>query len=252
MPTARPTTAARLRRRADVWWDALRYNVPYWWVMAWNLVLWVAAPGPAYRGRPHPAAVEALERAWPTVRAELDDLLADERLLPRFQDIDPGQRRLSDDDRWRLFVLRFYGVDVPEARARCPRTAALVDAIDGVETAMFSVMAPGKETPWHAGGVRGVLRYHLPVLVAEPDRCGIELRPGGVHHWHEGEGVLFDDTFPHKAWNHGDHVRVVLWLDLERPLRWRWLRRANRRVLDRLAASERIRGAAASAGAAAA
>ncbi len=243
---------AHLRHRVGVWADALRYNLPYWWVMAWNLVLWVTAPGPPFLRRPHPPAIEALERSWTEVRAELDALLAEPQHLARFQDVDPGQRRLADDDRWHLFVLRFYGVDVPEARARCPRTCALVDEIEGVETTMFSIMAPGKVTPWHAGGVKGVLRYHLPLIVTDPDACGIELKPGGVHRWHEGEGVLFDDTYPHQAWNRSDSDRVVLWLDVVRPLRWAWLRRANRRVLDRLAASERIRGGARRAGQAAA
>jgi beta-hydroxylase len=41
---------------------------------------------------------------------------------------------------------------------------------------------------------------------------------GEVYHWHEGEGIVFDDNYLHDAANTSDQVRVVLWLDLKRPL----------------------------------
>lgn len=32
--------------------------------------------------------------------------------------------------------------------------------------------------------------------------------------------MLFDDSFPHEAWNETDGIRVVLFLDIVRPLRF--------------------------------
>ena len=50
------------------------------------------------------------------------------------------------------------------------------------------------------------------------DRAAIE--QGEKYHWHEGEAVLFDDTFLHDAANETDSVRVVLFLDVARKMPW--------------------------------
>jgi beta-hydroxylase len=39
-----------------------------------------------------------------------------------------------------------------------------------------------------------------------------------VTHWTEGTGFFFDDTYRHEAWNKSSDVRVVLLLDVIRPL----------------------------------
>jgi aspartyl/asparaginyl beta-hydroxylase (cupin superfamily) len=36
--------------------------------------------------------------------------------------------------------------------------------------------------------------------------------------WKEGEGVLFDDSWPHAVVNHSDDLRAVLIVDVRRPL----------------------------------
>jgi ornithine lipid ester-linked acyl 2-hydroxylase len=72
-----------------------------------------------------------------------------------------------------------------------------------------------------------VLRHHLALIVPEPaDRAGIEVG-GEVRHWEEGRSLTFDDTYVHRAWNDTDGVRVVLFCDIVRPLRWplSWLNR---------------------------
>jgi beta-hydroxylase len=86
-------------------------------------------------------------------------------------------------------------------------------------TAMFSILAPGKHIPPHDGPYKGVLRYHLGLLVPEPeDQAGIRVG-GEVAHWHEGSSLVFDDTFTHEAWNDTDGTRVVLFCDVIRELR---------------------------------
>jgi beta-hydroxylase len=51
-----------------------------------------------------------------------------------------------------------------------------------------------------------------------PQDCGIKVG-GEVRHWHEGETMFFDDGYEHSAWNDTDGTRVVLFLDVIRPLR---------------------------------
>jgi beta-hydroxylase len=88
-----------------------------------------------------------------------------------------------------------------------------------MQTAMFSILSPRKHIPPHNGPYKGVLRYHLGLLVPEPeDQLGISVG-GQVAQWREGESLVFDDTFEHFVWNNTDGTRVVLFLDVVRELR---------------------------------
>ncbi|MDQ2726316.1 MAG: aspartyl/asparaginyl beta-hydroxylase domain-containing protein, partial [Actinomycetota bacterium] len=86
-------------------------------------------------------------------------------------------------------------------------------------TAFFSILSPHKKIPEHRGPWRGVLRYHLALRVPEPaSQCGITVG-GESATWEEGRSLLFDDGYDHQAWNDSDEVRVVLFVDVLRPLR---------------------------------
>jgi beta-hydroxylase len=163
--------------------------------------------------------IAGLEEHWDEIRAELDRLLLRHGELPNFQDISVDQSRLTDDDRWKTYFFYAYGVRSSGNCARCPTTACLVRGVPGMTTAFFSILSPGKHIPEHRGPYKGVLRYHLGLRVPEPaDECAINVG-GQVAHWREGGSLLFDDTYPHQAWNEGDGLRVVLFMDVVRPLR---------------------------------
>ena len=77
-----------------------------------------------------------------------------------------------------------------------------------------------KHVPAHRGPYKGVIRYHLGLVVPEPAgsariRVGDETRA-----WAEGESLVFDDSYNHEAWNDSDGDRVVLFLDVVRPCRF--------------------------------
>jgi beta-hydroxylase len=163
--------------------------------------------------------VAPIEADWKLVRAELDAVLQRRDELPNFQDISTDQLRLTDDDRWKTYFFYGYGFRSDANCARCPETTRLVESIPGMTTAMFSILAPGKRLPPHEGPYKGVLRYHLALLVPEPsDQVGIKVG-GEVAHWQEGASLVFDDTFTHEAWNDTDGTRVVLFVDVIRELR---------------------------------
>jgi len=165
------------------------------------------------------AWVAPLEADWKLVRRELDVVLARRDDLPNFQEISTDQYHLTDDDRWKTYFLYGYGFRSDANCARCPETTRLVESIPGMTTAMFSILAPGKRIPPHDGPYKGVLRYHLGLLVPEPvDQVGIRVG-GEVAHWREGESLVFDDTYTHEAWNDTDGTRVVLFVDVIRELR---------------------------------
>lgn len=160
-----------------------------------------------------------LEAGWSTIRAELDQVLTWTSDLPNFQDISVDQASITDDDGWKTFFFSGYGFRADANCSRCPGTAALLDVVPGLTTAFFSILAPRKRIPEHRGPWRGVLRYHLGLLVPAPaSSCGISVG-GEVAHWEEGRSLLFDDGYDHHAWNDTDGVRVVLFVDVVRPLR---------------------------------
>lgn len=179
--------------------------------------------------------VSRLETDWRRIRAEVDVLLQNPDDIPSLQDIAPDQRVLTTDDRWKTFFLYGFGHRIAPNCERCPETAQLIAPIPGLSTAFFSVLLGGKTIPEHRGLYRGFLRYHLGLVIPDPpDACGIRVG-GQVRHWEEGKSLLFDDTYLHEAWNHTDRPRVVLFMDVVRPMRppVAWLNRALIAALQR-------------------
>ncbi len=161
-----------------------------------------------------------LEAGWPLIRAELDRVLEDREHLPNFQDISVDQASITNDDKWKTYFLYGYGFKSDANCARCPDTARLCAEIPGMKTAFFSILSPRKHIEEHRGPYKGVLRYHLGLRIPEPtDGCRIRVDQD-VRHWSEGGSLIFDDTYEHEAWNDTDGVRVVLFVDFVRPLRF--------------------------------
>jgi aspartyl/asparaginyl beta-hydroxylase (cupin superfamily) len=188
------------------------------------------------------AWVAELERHWTEIRDELEDVLTDRAAIPAFQDLSVDQVDLSDDDRWQTYFLFGYGFEVAEHTAACPRTTELVRAVPGMKTAMFSILAPGKHIPNHRGPYKGVLRHHLGLIVPEPaEACRIRVGDE-IRHWSVGRSLVLDDTYDHEVWNDTDGERVVLFLDVVRPLTG-GARRLNTALLWLIAHSPLVRDA---------
>ena len=183
-----------------------------------------------------------LEAQWPTIRRELDTVLERRHALPNFQDISTDQATLTDDDRWKTYFLYGFGFRSESTCNQCPATARLVAAVPGMQTAMFSILAPGKHIPNHCGPYKGVIRYHLALKVPRQSaRCRIRVANIEAT-WTEGESLMFDDTYEHEVWNDTDEERVVLFLDVTRPLRFP-MNVVNRVVLRAIAASPFVQDA---------
>jgi len=162
--------------------------------------------------------VAGIEESWEVIREEVERLLEDQAALPNFQDISKDQVEITDDDRWKTFFLYGYGFEAKLGVEMCPRTAALMREIPGMRTAMISILSPRKHILDHRGPYKGVLRYHLGLIVPE-DAARCRIRVGeDIRHWEAGKSMMFDDTFNHEVWNDTDETRVVLFVDVMRPL----------------------------------
>lgn len=114
-------------------------------------------------------------------------------------------------------VRRVRGLGRPELSA-LPGHCRGAAGDPGPDDRLPVILGPGKRLPPHYGPYRGVLRHHLALVVPEPaDACGIRVG-GQVRHWTEGQSLVFDDTYEHEAWNDTEGERVVLFLDIRRPL----------------------------------
>jgi len=162
--------------------------------------------------------VSSIESDWLAIRKELDSLLVRREEIPNFQDISDNQKVLTEGEQWKTFWLYAYGEKAEENCARCPETVRWLQRIPGMKSAMFSILAPRKHIPEHRGLYKGVLRYHLGLIIPGPEgSCRIRVGKD-VRSWKEGKSLIFDDSHPHEVWNDVDSYRVVLFVDFLRPV----------------------------------
>lgn len=190
----------------------------------------------------------ALEDAFPAIRDEMIAILKDRERIPEMQDAynnifmykGGGTSHLTNlagklvskliygkdtevfdrigSPSWQTFNLVMFDQEVPRNATRCPATVALLRRVPGMQSALFSILAPGARIPPHRDPAKGVLRYHLALKVPEDrERCFISVA-GQKYHWEEGKGVLLEDAFEHWAQNDTEEDRVVLFVDILRPL----------------------------------
>lgn len=127
---------------------------------------------------------------------------------------------LNHSPRWSVFFLWKDGIRDEKHCARCPRLAALLDAIPMMDlpgfapTVMFSILAPHTHIPPHSSVTNARLVVHLPLIAPE----GCRFRVGSdTRDWRYGKAWVFDDTIEHEAWNDSDDVRVILMIDIWNP-----------------------------------
>lgn len=192
-------------------------------------------------------ALKGLTGRWREIRAEVEDLLAAGAALPRYHELDPHIARISQsrdpEKSWRVFLLHAMGETPDVARQKAPRTVALLAGVPDLYQAFFSILAPGTSVPAHEGPYRGYLRYHLGLRVPTENPPHIRVLDR-THVWREGEDVLFDDSWDHEVVNRSAEKRVILIVDILRPMPAlpaavnRWL---VRRVIHPLYARRLIR-----------
>ncbi|WP_235512480.1 aspartyl/asparaginyl beta-hydroxylase domain-containing protein [Sphingomonas sp. Leaf17] len=166
----------------------------------------------------------ALRDEWPAIRDEAMAVALRGQAAPSLATISPDHRAIAEVDKWRSFFLWGYGYRIDDNLARCPRTAAAVARIPGLNSAFFSILAPGTHIPAHRGVTKGLITCHLGLIV--PQDGDVRMRVANrIVRWSEGETLVFDDTYDHEVWNDTSATRVVLLIQFARPLRnpGRWI-----------------------------
>lgn len=159
--------------------------------------------------------------------------------LPPFQEVDPTQELVTQDDGWRVYMLYINGRPVAPNIARCMETAKVVHKVEGYWNVFISYYGPGKHVPPAPAMTKGLFRYHLCISsiaetldqleaanidtegLTEEDLARQEcfMIVGNAKHTFKcNEGILYDPTYPTGFVNHSYTWLVVLTIDLVRPL----------------------------------
>ncbi|WP_160778208.1 aspartyl/asparaginyl beta-hydroxylase domain-containing protein [Parerythrobacter jejuensis] len=165
-------------------------------------------------------AIQPLSHSWRVIQREAQALLDGQEDIPDFGKISPDHRRIANGPQWKSFFFEGYGFKSAANRSKCPHTAELLDGIPRLVVAFFSIMDGNAHVPRHRGLTKAWLNCHLPLVVPDrPGRCEMQVADRTVH-WHEGEWLVFDETYPHEVWNDTGQPRIVLMLQVRRPMRW--------------------------------
>ncbi|WP_137389742.1 aspartyl/asparaginyl beta-hydroxylase domain-containing protein [Rhodoligotrophos defluvii] len=163
---------------------------------------------------------------WEVIRDEIAEVLKHREAVPTFQEVSPDQKRIAKGNNWRTFILFGFGEKLAKNCAKTPVTTRLLEQVPNLQTAWFSILAPGYHIPAHRGVSKGILRTHLGLIVPkDAERCRLRVADE-ICIWREGEIFVFDDTYEHEVWNDTDEERVILLFDFDRPMRF-WGRVVN-------------------------
>jgi aspartyl/asparaginyl beta-hydroxylase (cupin superfamily) len=164
-------------------------------------------------------ALRKLDTGYADIRGELEQVLKNRDTLPAYHDLDPDQATISNvtPKEWKIFYLWAMGERAEPNASQCPKTSALIASIPNVFQAFFSILEPGKSIPEHEGPYCGYLRYHLGLIVPPDSPPRIRVRDQW-YTWQEEQSVLFDDSWNHEVTNESTGERIVLIVDILRPM----------------------------------
>ena len=161
---------------------------------------------------------DAIADHWRDIREEALAIYEHRDAIPPLREISPDHRGIVKDNAWRSFFLIGYGHRQEANIARAPRTAELVRQIPGLNSAFFSILAPGSVITPHRGVTKAFITAHLGLVVPK-DTDGLWMRVDDQRiGWREGEWTVFDDTYEHEVRNDTDETRIILLCQVERPL----------------------------------
>lgn len=164
--------------------------------------------------------LRTFEENWEVIRDEVQEILKHRDAVPLFHEVSRDQKKISKGDNWRTFVLYGFGQPATKNVKQAPRTAELLAQVPNLQSAWFSILAPGYHIPPHRGPSKGFLTCHLGLIVPkDAESCYLRV-DDQVCVWREGKTFIFDDTYEHEVLNNTDEERVVLLFHTDRPMRF--------------------------------
>jgi beta-hydroxylase len=170
--------------------------------------------------------MQVVTDSWEIIREEALNMREQERIAASKNNNDAGFNSFFKTG-WKRFYLKWYDAQHPSAAIYCPKTVEILNKIPSIKAAMFAELPPGAKLNPHRDPYGGSLRYHLGLTTPNNDECFINV-DGVPYSWRDGEAVFFDETYIHEAYNRTDQDRIILFCDVERPMRYKWAQAVNR------------------------
>ena len=162
-----------------------------------------------------------LDHHYNAIKSELEGLKKKNLNIPRYHDIDTFQKAISaqknPDKNWRTFMINMMGDFNDEALKLVPQTCKILNDIPNLFQAFFSILDPQKSIPAHKGVYRGYIRYHLGLQVPKNNPPQIRVKDS-IYTWQNKKSVMFDDSWEHEVINNCLEERIVLIVDVLRPM----------------------------------
>lgn len=156
-----------------------------------------------------------LENNWKIFAKEAKNAYHNNHLT-NFSTLHPVFTRIADS-KWKTLVLKWYDKPIKNnCYILCPQTCKIINSIPEIKAAMFSILESNNYIPPHRGPFKGCLRYHLGLDIPQGD-CYIKIN-GEKYFWQNGKSFLFDDTYEHEVHNNTNNIRIILFIDVLRPL----------------------------------
>lgn len=163
--------------------------------------------------------LNVLEANWETIRSEAESILQHRENIPTFDEVSPDQARISKDKNWRTYFLFGFRTKLEKNCKQAPRTTQLLQNVPGLQTAWFSILAPGYHIPAHKGVSRGILTAHLGLIIPKKsEQCRMRVVDQTLV-WKPGKSFVFCDADDHEVWNDTDEERTILLMQFDRPMK---------------------------------
>lgn len=141
------------------------------------------------------------------------------------------QSDITDDGKWKKIYMKWYAPPPAYAYNLFPHTMRVIDRNPDIRLAMVSKLEPWARIKPHRGVYRGSIRVHVGIQTPNSSDCFIS-----VNHiryaWRDGEMVCFDDTYEHFVENNTPFPRIVLFLDIDRHMKFSWAQACLRFISD--------------------
>jgi hypothetical protein len=130
----------------------------------------------------------------------------------------------KDKKYWDIFPLKAFGVTGKKNCEKCPELYKFIESIPGVQVAILSRLMPGTKLNIHRGSGRhsnNIIRCHFGFKV--PYGCYVGVRnkineQDQIKLHKQNKWIAFDDSKYHYSHNPTKYDRIVLIVDINRPL----------------------------------
>ncbi|WP_100551355.1 aspartyl/asparaginyl beta-hydroxylase domain-containing protein [Caedibacter taeniospiralis] len=156
-----------------------------------------------------------LEDHFDEIKEEIDQLVST-RNLTAYKDIDPIRAKEVSEN-WKLYYVSFMWQINPHAQKDCPKLLELIKGMPDPINVTIAVLEPGVCLAAHQGPYAGILRYHLGITIPKNNPPFIRVSDK-TYTWKMGESIIIDDRYDHEVTNHSDSIRVILMVDIMRPM----------------------------------